>query len=94
MGYDLCHYNYIGHSVGIEGDEPPIVGPDSKMILENGMLLAIEPKLIIYGKYGLDIEFIGPGKEKGLRTDSAIIPKILNVWDKDDFADTQISTAR
>jgi len=65
MGYDLCHSNYIGHGLGIEIDEPPIVGPNSKMILEKGMLLAIEPKLIIYGKYGLDIEFTVLVKEKG-----------------------------
>lgn len=52
----LYDFEYIGHGVGIEMDEPPLIGPRSKVILEPGMVLALEPKLIIPGRGGLDLE--------------------------------------
>jgi Xaa-Pro dipeptidase len=37
---------YIGHGIGLELDEPPVLGPGVEAPLEEGMILAIEPKLI------------------------------------------------
>jgi Xaa-Pro aminopeptidase len=37
---------YIGHSIGLELDEPPVLGPGVETPLEEGMVLAVEPKLI------------------------------------------------
>jgi Xaa-Pro aminopeptidase len=37
---------YIGHSIGLELDEPPVLGPGIEAPIEEGMILAIEPKLI------------------------------------------------
>ena len=52
----LYDFEYVGHGVGIEMDEPPLIGPKSKVTLQPGMVLALEPKLIIPGWGGLDIE--------------------------------------
>jgi Xaa-Pro dipeptidase len=37
---------YIGHSIGLELDEPPVLGPGVETPIEQGMILAVEPKLI------------------------------------------------
>jgi Xaa-Pro dipeptidase len=37
---------YIGHSIGLELDEPPVLGPGVDDPLQEGMVLAVEPKLI------------------------------------------------
>jgi Xaa-Pro dipeptidase len=37
---------YIGHSIGLELDEPPVLGPGVQTPIEEGMILAVEPKLI------------------------------------------------
>ena len=37
---------YIGHSIGLELDEPPVLGPGIETPIEEGMILAVEPKLI------------------------------------------------
>ena len=37
---------YIGHSIGLELDEPPVLGPGVETPVREGMVLAVEPKLI------------------------------------------------
>jgi Xaa-Pro dipeptidase len=37
---------YIGHGIGLELDEPPVLGPGVQSPLEHGMVLAVEPKLM------------------------------------------------
>ena len=37
---------YIGHGIGLELDEPPVLGPGVTMALQEGMILTVEPKLI------------------------------------------------
>jgi Xaa-Pro aminopeptidase len=37
---------YIGHGIGLELDEPPVLGPGSGVRLREGMVLAVEPKLM------------------------------------------------
>ena len=40
---------FIGHGVGIEINEIPVIAPKSKDILEEGMVFALEPKFVIPG---------------------------------------------
>lgn len=47
---------YLGHGVGLEIDEQPLISPRNHTILEEGMTLALEPKLIFPGVTGVDIE--------------------------------------
>ena len=46
QGYDDLHGPYIGHSIGLELDEPPVLGPGVDEPVREGMVLAVEPKLI------------------------------------------------
>ena len=47
---------FVGHGVGIEVNELPVLGVRSRMEIEAGMVLAIEPKFIIKGVGAVGIE--------------------------------------
>jgi len=51
--YDFA---YVGHGVGLEMDEAPLVGPRAETLMLPGMTLALEPKVIIPGWGGLTME--------------------------------------
>jgi Xaa-Pro aminopeptidase len=56
QGHGDEHGPYIGHGIGLELDEPPVLGPGSTAVLEDGMVLAIEPKLIVPGVGAVNLE--------------------------------------
>ncbi|MBI2958333.1 MAG: aminopeptidase P family protein [Chloroflexi bacterium] len=56
MGYGQYGVEYLGHGVGLEIDEPPLIGPGNASLIEEGMVLALEPKLIVPGWGGVDLE--------------------------------------
>jgi len=41
---------FVGHGVGLELDEPPVIGKRSPTILEEGMVMALEPKFVLPGE--------------------------------------------
>ena len=47
---------YIGHSIGLELDEPPVLGPGATMPVREGMVLTVEPKLLGEGPLAVNIE--------------------------------------
>ena len=47
---------YIGHSIGLELDEPPVLGPGAGAPVREGMILTIEPKLIGADGVAVNIE--------------------------------------
>ena len=47
---------FIGHGVGIEINEAPVLAPRSRDILAEGMVFALEPKFVIPGPGALGIE--------------------------------------
>lgn len=49
-------FPYVGHGVGLEIDEPPLITPSSRCVLEDGMVLALEPKIIIPDWGCIDLE--------------------------------------
>jgi Xaa-Pro aminopeptidase len=46
QGYRSPFGKYLGHGLGIEIDEPPFITASARTKLREGMVLAIEPKLI------------------------------------------------
>ncbi len=40
---------FVGHGVGLEINEPPVLAPRSRDILASGMAIAIEPKFVLPG---------------------------------------------
>ena len=49
MGAGDNYLRYVGHGVGLELDELPVLAPESDSKLESGMTLAIEPKVFFPG---------------------------------------------
>ncbi len=56
MGAHAGRIRFIGHGVGLELDEFPFVAKGQKMPLVEGMVIALEPKLIFPGKGVVGIE--------------------------------------
>jgi Xaa-Pro aminopeptidase len=51
---------FVGHGVGLELDELPVIGKRSPVILEEGMVIALEPKYILpnEGLAGIENTFV------------------------------------
>jgi Xaa-Pro aminopeptidase len=57
---------FIGHGVGLEINEPPVLTPRSEEILETGMAIAVEPKFVLPGIGPVGIENTYIVHENGL----------------------------
>ena len=57
---------FIGHGVGIEVNEWPVIAPRSRHIIEKGNVIAIEPKFVIPGVGAVGIENTYVVTEEGL----------------------------
>ncbi|MDR2384842.1 MAG: Xaa-Pro peptidase family protein [Tannerella sp.] len=51
---------FIGHGIGLEINEPPVLTPRSKDVLKENMIIAIEPKFVIpqTGAVGIENSFL------------------------------------
>ena len=61
------HAGFIGHGVGIEINELPVIAPRSKHILAEGNVIALEPKFVIPGVGAVGIENTYVCESDGLR---------------------------
>lgn len=50
MGHSDPKISFVGHGVGLEVDEFPFIAEGQKVVLEEGMIFALEPKVIIPGE--------------------------------------------
>jgi len=50
------HAGFVGHGVGIEINEAPVIAPRSKDVLQRGNVIALEPKFVIPGVGAVGIE--------------------------------------
>lgn len=50
------HAGFVGHGVGIQVNELPVLAPRSKSVLEEGNVIAIEPKFVLPGFGAIGIE--------------------------------------
>jgi Xaa-Pro dipeptidase len=59
MGHGEGQVAFIGHGFGLELNEMPVVAARRKTVLEEGMVMAIEPKFIIpnEGAVGIEVDF-------------------------------------
>jgi len=60
MGYAEGKVGFIGHGIGLEINELPVITPRHDIILKEGMVFAFEPKFIIPGQgaIGIEVDFI------------------------------------
>ena len=50
------HAGFVGHGIGIEINELPVIAPRSRGILQNGNTIALEPKFVIPGVGAVGVE--------------------------------------
>lgn len=55
-GYGDYFFHSIGHGVGLDIHEFPIISPRSSTIIEPGMVFSIEPGIYLEGEFGVRIE--------------------------------------
>ena len=74
MGHGEGQVSFVGHGLGLEINELPVITPRHKTILKEGMVFAFEPKFIIpnEGAVGIEVDFIV--RKDGLQrvTDSSL----------------------
>jgi Xaa-Pro aminopeptidase len=74
MGHGAGQVSFVGHGLGLEINELPVITPRHTTILKEGMVFAFEPKFIIPGEgaVGIEVDFIV--RKDGLQrvTDSPI----------------------
>jgi len=58
---------FVAHGIGLELDEWPIIGRNSRTVLEEGMVFALEPKFIFSGEGVVGLENVFVVTSDGLR---------------------------
>lgn len=78
MGHK-AQVGFIGHGVGIELNELPVITPRSKDVLEKNMVLAIEPKFVIPNVGAVGVENTYVVTESGLEN-ITVFPEDLQMF--------------
>ncbi len=68
MGVGDRRIRFTGHGVGLELDEFPFITKGQQLLLEVGMIIALEPKAIFPGKGVVGIENTHLVTENGLES--------------------------
>jgi len=55
-GYGQYFNHALGHGIGVEIHDEPIISPSNEAKLEKGMVITIEPGIYIPNKYGVRLE--------------------------------------
>lgn len=66
--------DHVGHGIGLDGYDAPLLGPRSEEVLEAGMVLCIETPFYVLGEFGLQVEdtiVIRPGGAESLMSTPA-----------------------
>jgi Xaa-Pro dipeptidase len=60
MGHGEGQVSFIGHGLGLEINELPVITARHSRILEEGMVFALEPKFALpdKGAIGIEVDFI------------------------------------
>jgi Xaa-Pro aminopeptidase len=77
MGHGEGQVKFIGHGIGLEIDDYPIISPHFSGVLEKGMVLALEPKFVFpkRGVVGLEDDYLvtSNGSKRLAQTDQSLI---------------------
>ncbi len=60
MGFGEGQVSFMGHGIGLEINELPVITPKHHTILQEGMVFAFEPKFVLPGRgsIGIEVDFI------------------------------------
>ena len=78
MGYSQ-QAGFIGHGIGIQINESPVLAPRSKDILQVGQIFALEPKFVIPGVGAVGIENSYVVHENGLEKLTVLREEIVEI---------------
>ncbi len=81
MGYGEDKTLFIGHGVGLELDELPVIAGKFDQPLEEGMVFALEPKMFFPGEGVVGLENTVVVKEDGLETLTSYPESIIYLED-------------
>ncbi len=77
MGHGEGQVRFIGHGIGLEIDEFPVIAPNFEEKLAQGMVMALEPKFVFPGKgvVGLEDDYVvtSSGVERLTLTEQVLI---------------------
>jgi Xaa-Pro aminopeptidase len=68
---------FLGHGIGLETVEPPLLQPGSSEVLREGMVLCVEPGVYVPGKGGVCVEEVVVVVPGGCEVLTAGIPRRL-----------------
>ena len=77
LGPNGHQVNFVGHGIGIELIEPPIIARGRKNPLEAGMVFALEPKLVYENEFAAGVESVFQVTETGGRLISRVPVEIF-----------------
>jgi Xaa-Pro aminopeptidase len=77
LGPNGHRVSFIGHGIGIELIEPPIIARGRKNPLEAGMVFALEPKLVFENEFAAGVESVFVVTESGGRLISKVPVEIF-----------------
>lgn len=78
-GFGECFGHSLGHGVGMETHEAPTASPSCKNILEQDMIITVEPGIYIPDKFGVRIEDFVVVKQDGCENLTLAEKKLLCV---------------
>jgi len=77
MGFGEGQVKFVGHGLGLEIDEFPLIAPGFVQELAEGMVIALEPKFVFPGKgvVGLEDDYLvtPSGVERLTLTDQVLM---------------------
>lgn len=79
MGYGDNRSRFVGHGVGLELDELPVLNARSDVVLKEGMVIAVEPKFFFGDRGGVGIENTWVITQEGCRNLTADEDEIVAV---------------
>jgi len=76
-GIPQYHRNHVGHGIGLDGYDAPVLSPESTEKIEAGMVLCIETPFYAPGRWGLQVEdtilVLERGVERLMTTDGRLL---------------------
>jgi len=71
--------SFVGHGIGLELVEPPFIAKNRGVVLEPGMVFALEPKMVFENEFSAGVESVFHVTERGARLISTVPVEIFIV---------------